>query len=116
MQSLKHRVSKSFLLTKRLESNTPIHTLKKFKNVENVAFPGAIGGSAYTEKLNFLRDYPTLPTYRVMDLDGSILDAPQEPNVSILHFFYNFTILYFYIKNNCLILTLFYNRLPKKLV
>lgn len=42
-----------------------IKRFKHNKSTEKVSFPGAIGGSVYTEKLQFLRDYPTIPTYRV---------------------------------------------------
>ena len=63
--------------------------LSRFKSTktphEKVAFPGAIGGSFYTEKMEFLREYPTIPTYRVLDLDGNVIDSSQEPNVSHKH-------------------------------
>jgi 2-oxoisovalerate dehydrogenase E1 component alpha subunit len=47
-----------------------------------VNFPGAIEGSFYTETLDFLRSYPTIPTYRVLDSDGNVILPEQEPNVS----------------------------------
>ncbi|KAJ3245204.1 hypothetical protein HDU77_009559, partial [Chytriomyces hyalinus] len=49
---------------------------------ENVAFPGAISGSVFTEKMTFLSDYPTITTYRVMDSEGAVLVPGSEPQIS----------------------------------
>ncbi|KAJ3329668.1 hypothetical protein HDU76_007422 [Blyttiomyces sp. JEL0837] len=46
-----------------------------------VSFPGATSGSFYTEKLEFARDYPTIPTYRVLDLDGNVIVPEEDPKI-----------------------------------
>ncbi|KAI8819846.1 thiamine diphosphate-binding protein [Fimicolochytrium jonesii] len=46
-----------------------------------VLFPGATG-SHYTEKLNFQRNVDSIPTYRVLDLDGNVIDKSQDPELS----------------------------------
>ncbi|KAI8826437.1 thiamine diphosphate-binding protein [Chytriomyces cf. hyalinus JEL632] len=48
---------------------------------ERVSFPGATGGSVFTEKMTFLSDYPTIPTYRVLDLDGKVIVPDQDPKL-----------------------------------
>ena len=72
LKSLFKHIHLSWMHTLRHKSSMP---------VEKVSFPGAVGGSLYTEKMSFLRDYPTIPTYRVMDLDGSIIVPSAEPQV-----------------------------------
>jgi 2-oxoisovalerate dehydrogenase E1 component alpha subunit len=63
-----------------------------------VQFPGAVAGSTYTEELCFIRSganrnvgspsthvlttlTPTIPTYRVMDANGVVLDAAHDPQL-----------------------------------
>ena len=38
------------------------------------SFPGA-PNSQYTETLKFERDWPVIPTYRVLDLDGNVVSS-----------------------------------------
>ncbi|CAJ2505263.1 Uu.00g126570.m01.CDS01 [Anthostomella pinea] len=49
----------------------------------HVSFPGAVK-SAFTSDLKFAlpSDYPALPTYRVVDQDGSIVDQAFKPDLS----------------------------------
>ncbi len=47
-----------------------------------VQFPGA-PLSQYTEELKVDRDWPVLPTYRVIDKEGLVLNKSQEPKVFI---------------------------------
>eukprot|EP00842_Homolaphlyctis_polyrhiza_P004938 jgi/Hompol1/5445/HPOL_001696-RA len=44
-----------------------------------VAFPGAIGGSVYTEKLEFTLEHTAIPTYRVMDQEGVVINDASDP-------------------------------------
>ncbi|KAI9209376.1 thiamine diphosphate-binding protein [Polychytrium aggregatum] len=46
-----------------------------------VSFPGAVDGSHYTENLTFLLKYETIPTYRVLDTEGNVLDPAQDPKL-----------------------------------
>ncbi|KAI8920093.1 thiamine diphosphate-binding protein [Powellomyces hirtus] len=46
-----------------------------------VLFPGATG-SHYTEKMGFNRDRASMPTYRVLDLEGNVIDTAQDPQLS----------------------------------
>jgi len=48
--------------------------------VSSVHFPGAVN-SKFTTKLSFERPstHPAIPTYRVMDSDGVIVDAARAP-------------------------------------
>ncbi|KAJ3023110.1 hypothetical protein HKX48_004226 [Thoreauomyces humboldtii] len=46
-----------------------------------VLFPGA-SGSSYTETLKFARGDAPIPTYRVLDLTGAVIDPSQDPNLS----------------------------------
>ncbi|KAI9094425.1 thiamine diphosphate-binding protein [Phlyctochytrium arcticum] len=46
-----------------------------------VNFPGA-NESYYTEQMEFVRDYAPLPTYRVLDQDGNVMDEAQDPQLS----------------------------------
>ncbi|KAJ3361365.1 hypothetical protein GGF32_007411 [Allomyces javanicus] len=43
-------------------------------------FPGALH-SKYTHELAFIKQSAVLPTYRVLDQDGQIVDAAQDPHV-----------------------------------
>ncbi|RKO87917.1 hypothetical protein BDK51DRAFT_37079 [Blyttiomyces helicus] len=45
-----------------------------------VSFPGA-PTSTYTEELKFISDHPTIPTYRVLDLEGNVIEKAQEPEL-----------------------------------
>lgn len=47
----------------------------------SVQFPGAVN-SKFTSELNFVTpaSSPTIPTYRVMDSDGIIVDKSRRPN------------------------------------
>lgn len=47
----------------------------------SVHFPGAVN-SKFTTDLSFQRPatYPAIPTYRVMDSDGVIVDEDRPPN------------------------------------
>jgi 2-oxoisovalerate dehydrogenase E1 component alpha subunit len=47
---------------------------------KQVQFPGA-PESQYTEQFKFERDWPIIPTYRVLDTDGIVVDPSQEPDV-----------------------------------
>ncbi|KAI4871047.1 2-oxoisovalerate dehydrogenase alpha subunit mitochondrial precursor [Hypoxylon rubiginosum] len=49
----------------------------------HVSFPGAVK-SAFTNDLKFAlpSDHPTLPTYRVVDQDGNIVDQSFKPDLS----------------------------------
>ncbi|ORZ34693.1 Thiamin diphosphate-binding protein [Catenaria anguillulae PL171] len=44
-------------------------------------FPGALN-SKYTHGLSFIHQDGVLPTYRVLDKDGRVVDASQDPHVS----------------------------------
>jgi 2-oxoisovalerate dehydrogenase E1 component alpha subunit len=50
---------------------------------KQVHFPGA-PMSQYTEELKVDRDWPVLPTYRVMDTDGVVVNSSQEPDVILI--------------------------------
>ncbi|TPX32318.1 hypothetical protein SmJEL517_g04526 [Synchytrium microbalum] len=50
------------------------------KSGANVSFPGA-PQSVYTETLTFLKSFPTIPTYRVLDLDGTVMVPSEEPKI-----------------------------------
>ncbi|EGF83280.1 hypothetical protein BATDEDRAFT_9167 [Batrachochytrium dendrobatidis JAM81] len=43
-------------------------------------FPGAVT-SLYTEKLDFIKEYETIPTYRVMDIHGAVIDEAHDPKL-----------------------------------
>lgn len=49
----------------------------------SVHFPGAVT-SKFTNELQFQRpqDLPAMPTYRLMDTNGIVVDASREPDVS----------------------------------
>ncbi|KAJ3127478.1 hypothetical protein HK101_005579 [Irineochytrium annulatum] len=49
--------------------------------MKEVSFPGATSGSFYTESLEFQRDYPTIPTYRVLDLEGNVIVPGADPKL-----------------------------------
>ncbi|KAJ3081229.1 hypothetical protein HK102_002499 [Quaeritorhiza haematococci] len=48
---------------------------------QQVLFPGA-SGSQYTEKMKFYKSWEPMPTYRVLDSDGNVLEAGQDPQLS----------------------------------
>lgn len=63
-------------------------TKKFFRYLEadilSVLFPGAVD-SKFSTDMSFLKasDLPAIPTYRVMDSDGALVDSSRkEPNVT----------------------------------
>ncbi|KAJ2880592.1 hypothetical protein IWW38_005923, partial [Coemansia aciculifera] len=48
---------------------------------KKVMFPGALT-SEYTHDLRFASSVESIPTYQVMDTDGRVLDAANEPQMS----------------------------------
>ncbi|KAJ1803606.1 hypothetical protein LPJ75_005832, partial [Coemansia sp. RSA 2598] len=62
---------------------------------KKVMFPGALN-SVYTHELQFASNVESIPTYQVMDTDGNVLDAANEPQVSreeALHIYKNMHML-----------------------
>ncbi|KAI9140495.1 thiamine diphosphate-binding protein [Paraphysoderma sedebokerense] len=59
--------------------HTTIPSLKSSEAVshDGPKFPGAIN-SKYTERLNLLTNYPVIPTFRVLDKDGKVLNKEYE--------------------------------------
>ena len=57
--------------------------LSQRPNANNVSFPGALT-SSFTSSLKFEipADYPALPTYRVVDQSGDVVDADFRPDLS----------------------------------
>ena len=59
--------------------------LRQFSNsritlhADKVHFPGASGGK-YTTKLQFTKNDSIMPTYRVLDSTGSLLNSKEEPD------------------------------------
>lgn len=41
--------------------------------------------TVYSTKLDFLADDQPIPTYRVMDTEGQIIDAKSDPKVILIH-------------------------------
>ncbi|KAH7367355.1 thiamine diphosphate-binding protein [Plectosphaerella cucumerina] len=58
-------------------------SLSQRPNAQHVNFPGAVK-SAFTHNLKYETpsDYPTLPTYRVVDQDGIVVDESFKPDLS----------------------------------
>ncbi|CAG8524097.1 2662_t:CDS:2 [Ambispora gerdemannii] len=78
------RTTNSFQWTKRLLSVTSQvfqSSSKDDAKGEKVPFPGATL-SYFTNKMQFIQSIDPIPTYRVMDREGKILDPSQEPQVS----------------------------------
>ncbi|KAJ2082747.1 hypothetical protein H4R24_001343 [Coemansia sp. RSA 988] len=48
---------------------------------KKVMFPGALN-SEYTHNLKFVSNVQSIPTYQVMDTDGKVLDAANEPQMT----------------------------------
>ncbi|KAJ2160872.1 hypothetical protein GGF46_001929 [Coemansia sp. RSA 552] len=48
---------------------------------KKVMFPGALN-SEYSHELRFVSSVESIPTYQVMDTDGKVLDAANEPQVT----------------------------------
>ncbi|KAI7831894.1 thiamine diphosphate-binding protein [Kickxella alabastrina] len=48
---------------------------------KKVMFPGALD-SEYTHELRFASNVESIPTYQVMDTDGKVLDAANDPQVT----------------------------------
>ena len=46
-----------------------------------VSFPGATG-SSYTEEMSFSRNWPIIPTYRVLDTEGQVIVPGHDPKVN----------------------------------
>ncbi|ROT36513.1 dehydrogenase E1 component [Sodiomyces alkalinus F11] len=57
--------------------------LSQEPNANHVSFPGAVK-SAFTHKLKYetSEDYPALPTYRVVDQQGVVVDESFEPDLT----------------------------------
>jgi 2-oxoisovalerate dehydrogenase E1 component alpha subunit len=53
---------------------------RSVRKMSKVQFPGA-SGSSFTEKMAFQRDWPIIPTYRVLDENGKVIDATQDPKL-----------------------------------
>lgn len=47
---------------------------------EKSSYPGATGSSFSTD-LTFVKDFPVIPTYRVMNRDGDMIDPSQDPKL-----------------------------------
>ncbi|KAL8746285.1 MAG: hypothetical protein Q9190_001684 [Brigantiaea leucoxantha] len=60
-----------------------VQSLRGQAQTSNVHFPGAVD-SKFTTQLNFERpsNIPAIPTYRVMDSDGVVVDQAWNPDVS----------------------------------
>ncbi|CAG8776500.1 27039_t:CDS:2 [Gigaspora margarita] len=58
-------------------------TTKLLKNTldEKASYPGATE-SYFTTEMKFIQSIAPIPTYRVMDLHGKVIDPTQEPQVS----------------------------------
>ncbi|KAJ3123386.1 hypothetical protein HK098_001930 [Nowakowskiella sp. JEL0407] len=64
------------------DSKIPPQNVEKIdEKAANVLFPGAVGGSFYTETLKFVHDFPSIPTYRVMDQFGVVLNPDADPQL-----------------------------------
>lgn len=52
--------------------------------MDSVLFPGAVN-SKFTNELKFQRpqDLPAIPTYRLIDTHGEVVDKSREPDVSL---------------------------------
>jgi 2-oxoisovalerate dehydrogenase E1 component alpha subunit len=53
---------------------------RRFVTKEKAQFPGA-KDSVFTADLKFIKDYPSISTYRVIDTQGKLIDKAQDPNV-----------------------------------
>ncbi|KXS17985.1 hypothetical protein M427DRAFT_30087 [Gonapodya prolifera JEL478] len=51
------------------------------RDKKKAPYPG-VKDSVFTEKLDIIRSYPTIPTFRIMDPDGKIADASKDPQLS----------------------------------
>jgi 2-oxoisovalerate dehydrogenase E1 component alpha subunit len=60
--------------------------LKPMRYSTSVSFPGA-PTSSYCETMQFSRDWPIIPTYRVLDVKGfnantgNVIDVAQDPKI-----------------------------------
>lgn len=66
----------------RLSSRILRRAKPRFYSVQ-ASFPGA-PTSQYTETLKVERDWPVIPTYRVLDLEGNALSSPPPLDDSVL--------------------------------
>ncbi|GJC96630.1 dehydrogenase E1 component [Colletotrichum higginsianum] len=66
----------------RSQSRRAASSLSQRPNANHVSFPGAVK-SAFTSTLKFETpgDYPAVPTYRVVDQDGAIVDDAFVPDL-----------------------------------
>jgi 2-oxoisovalerate dehydrogenase E1 component alpha subunit len=71
---LKSTIQKTIRLNTKLYRNVSL-----IRMMSKVSFPGA-PASEYTEELKVLRDWPVIPTYRVVDKDGIVLK--KDPGLS----------------------------------
>ncbi|KAL7274312.1 hypothetical protein RUND412_002783 [Rhizina undulata] len=78
----------SSLLPRRFVSNKAHERLETVPvrqppNSDSVHFPGALN-SKFTSTLDFVRpqDIPAIPTYRLIDTNGVVVDKTREPTVS----------------------------------
>ncbi|KAH9253058.1 hypothetical protein BASA81_008964 [Batrachochytrium salamandrivorans] len=62
-------------LSTRLISSTPLASMSIPTN-----FPGA-ATSVFTEKLEYVSEYETIPTYRVLDNAGVVIDEAHDPQL-----------------------------------
>ena len=86
-RALRHVALRRASLAKPLPSTTPFvraaSSLSQRPNSDFVAFPGALK-SAFTNALKFenAEDHPALPTYRVVDQHGVVVDSSFTPDIS----------------------------------
>ncbi|KAL7266592.1 hypothetical protein RUND412_010856 [Rhizina undulata] len=85
------RIPTSSLLPRRFVSNKAPHerlgsipaAVRQPPNSDSVHFPGALN-SKFTPTLDFVRpqDIPPIPTYRLINTNGVVVDKTREPTVS----------------------------------
>ncbi|KAL7270194.1 hypothetical protein RUND412_007101 [Rhizina undulata] len=84
------RIPTSSLLPRRFVSNKAPHerlesvpaVVRQPPNSDSVHFPGALN-SKFTSTLDFVRpqDIPAIPTYRLINTNGVVVDKTREPTV-----------------------------------
>ncbi|KAI9331570.1 thiamine diphosphate-binding protein [Obelidium mucronatum] len=75
-----HHLRRIALRTRSVSSSAPGSGATELGS-KSVAFPGATFGSVFTEKMEFLSDYPTIPTFRVLDVEGNVIVKEQDPQL-----------------------------------
>ncbi|RIA79872.1 thiamine diphosphate-binding protein [Glomus cerebriforme] len=70
-----------FLINGRRFISTSRILYQKDKIKERVPFPGATE-SYFTDKMQFIHNVEPIPTYRVMDRHGRVIDSSQDPQVT----------------------------------